>query len=127
MEKFFYDFSYVLAVQELAISEYLEKYVAQTENISSSVDVGISSGEFRCHVKRGSVMATSGSQFAILVFVHYRLFQVWFTPNFCQSPVDDVGGSEFPCQDICRFEIPVNDASGMSMGQRLTNLNLDID
>ena len=72
-------------------------------------------------------MSTCGCECAILMSTNVRFVKIRFTPNFCQAPIDDVGSSEFAGQDICRFDISVYDPSGISMGERLTNLNQDID
>ena len=102
---------------------------AQAEDVRSAVDVGFAERDFRRHVERGAVAAAGRGQSGIGLFagLHAVLqFVVRIVQDLRESPVQHERLAESSDDDVRGFQVPMDDALIVGIGDAISHLDQDI-
>ena len=112
-----------LAVEQLLERQDFEEDVPEAEHIHPAVDMGITPGKLRRHVKRCPVTPAGGSQDRIGILGQRLMLKIRFTPDLGQAPVQNEHLTETADQNIRRLQVAMDDPVVVGVCNCLANLN----
>ena len=108
-------FLHISATKWLSLSQHFVHHDAEAENVRPLIDQSVSKDLLGRHIERRTTSLALGILVAIVAHA----------PDFRRSPIDQGHFAKHADNNIFGFDISMNDAAYMGVGQRITDLSED--